>query len=117
MRPVPTSPPPLLGRQWVISPAQAADCRRCVLQADSLPRELRDAKISHRDFMATQQLVRKFHRVHVPLSFWQNTGHSCDVQATQRLVRHACKVSIPDVRRPPARHLAQSRNATTSLTK
>lgn len=68
------------------------------LQADSLPPELRDAKITRKDFMAAQQLVRKFHRVHVPLAFWQDTGHSCDVRSTQRLVQHVCKIALPEVR-------------------
>lgn len=55
--------------------------------------------------MAAQQLVRKFHRVHVPLTFWQDTGHSCDIKATQRLVGHICKTSVREVLAAPAQNI------------
>lgn len=55
--------------------------------------------------MAAQQLVRKFHRVHVPLSFWQDTGHTCDIKATQRLIGHICKTSVPEVLATPAQSI------------
>eukprot|EP00892_Ulva_mutabilis_P006095 jgi/Ulvmu1/3858/UM018_0077.1 len=92
------------------SPASIKYIDSLLDRADTLPADLREARITRADFMATQQLVRKFHRIHVPLSFWQDTGHSCDMQSTQRLVQHACKTAVPEVSLQILFHVFRTKN-------
>jgi hypothetical protein len=67
-----------------------------------MPERLRNARIDRNAWAAAMHIVRKFHRISFPLYFWQDTGHSTDVAAMQRLVDQTCKVDVPDVRTPVA---------------
>lgn len=68
------------------------------MQAESMPEQLRMAKIDRETFLKAQMLVSKFHRVSFPIFFWQDTGHSTDLPAMRRLMRKSCKLDLPDVR-------------------
>ena len=67
-------------------------------QAEDMPEELQEAKITWPEFQALQLVVAKYHRIGFPLRFWQNTKHSVDGTAARRLLEGVCRAPLPDVR-------------------